>query len=107
MQCKRFAGLRVSSRRKDNGFNGVKVNDRPHPDPLPQEREQPQHAHRSSNGYSTNPALGSRKRLEAILLLLGEKAGMRADYLTNFKNRFQASSLLHRCSLDRTPKNLS
>ena len=58
--------------------------DRPHPDPLPQERETPWRSLGHSEVGSTNPALGSRKRLETILLLLGEKAGMRADNSTNF-----------------------
>src|SRR6185436_19856963 len=54
----------------------------PHPGPLSQERESTWHVLNSSTVESTNPALGLRRRRETILLLLGEKAGMRAvDYL--------------------------
>jgi hypothetical protein len=44
-----------------------------------------------SNGISTNPVLGLRRRLETILLLLGEKAGMRAVVLQTNLNRLSIS----------------
>src|SRR6185436_18096708 len=61
------------------------INDRPHPDPLPQKRETRWHALGSAEARSTNPAPGMRTRLEAILLLLGEKAGVRAVVLQTFR----------------------
>jgi hypothetical protein len=57
-------------------------NYRPHPGPLPQERETPWRALSVSEADLTNPALDLRVRLETILLLLGEKAGMRAVVFT-------------------------
>ena len=52
--------------------------DRPHPGPLPQERGTTLHVLGDSDNCSTNPAHGSRKRLDTILPLLGERAGVRA-----------------------------
>jgi len=70
-------GRRIIMRREKVNMTSL-YNDRPHPDPLPQEREQHLDAFGFSDAPSTNPAFGSRKQREAILLLLGEKAGMRA-----------------------------
>jgi len=53
-------------------------NNRPHPFPLPQEREQLLCTSLNSGSHSTNPALDSRKMRETILPLLGERAGVRA-----------------------------
>jgi len=72
------------------------LKDRPHPGPLPQERGTPWCTFGIFERNSTNPALGSRKGLKWSLLLLGEKAGMRAVVLTiSFCLLFCGTAALH------------
>jgi hypothetical protein len=52
---------------------------RPHPSLLPQEKESPLYAWMLSADHPANPVAGFSKRRRMILLLLGEKAGLRED----------------------------
>src|SRR5688500_17680682 len=54
-------------------------NVRPHPDPLPQEREQPSRVSGFANDGSANPVAGILVRRQAFLRLLRERAGGRAS----------------------------
>jgi hypothetical protein len=54
-------------------------NARPHPDLLPQEKEQQLGVPNVMDNRPANPIAGFSVRRRTILLLLGEKAGMRED----------------------------
>jgi hypothetical protein len=58
-----------------NGLDGFY--DRPHPDLLPREKEQPLSGSIFANDYQAISVAGISVRRQMILLLLGEKAGMR------------------------------
>jgi hypothetical protein len=52
---------------------------RPHPDLPPQEKEQQVHVSDFADERPANPVTRILKRRRTVLLLLGEKAGMRED----------------------------
>ena len=64
---------------------------RPQPDLLPQEKEAPLHACLLSADRPANPVAGFSKRRRMILLLLGEKAGMRED-VNHLKSEFRGGN---------------
>src|SRR5688572_26937197 len=80
------------------------VNDRPHPFPLPQERETPWAVVDNSKGRSTNSALSRQEQRRMVLLLLGEKAGMRADVHQTVSESFTFRTSMREILVRRIPQ---
>src|SRR5208283_94477 len=67
-------------------------NARPHPDPLPQEREQLSFVFNSANDYLVNPPSDTPQRWRPFLPLLGERAGVREVVISYFSLDSESTS---------------